>query len=106
MRGHSILVVERQIASFIQALQIALDQVGADSLADRDPSVALQRYRRFQFSAAAVNAEYAAFAEQLDIPVVLYDTETTPRRPDAIIAALMQVLSEKPSLCCQRAIPL
>lgn len=93
LRGHSILIVESELGSFITALQAAVDHTGAESLVARDPVSALQRCAHFQFSAALVNAEHRTILTPLTevgIPALLYVRDEQPK---AVISSLERFLA-------------
>lgn len=54
LRGHPILIVEEEIAPFVQNLQAALEHAGADTLIARSPSDTQARAAQFDFSATAI----------------------------------------------------
>lgn len=88
--GHSILIVESGLSSFITALQAAIDGLGAESLVARDAATAIERCRRFKFSAALINIEHEAVAEKFGIPTLLYRGS---EKAEDIVASLEGVLS-------------
>ena len=94
LSGHSILIVESEVASFVVALQAAIERTGAESLVVRDPSTSegLERIRRFKFSAAVINILHRSLIDDLDIPVLVYGGSAIPARPDMIVAKLRRLL--------------
>jgi hypothetical protein len=89
LSGHSILIVESEVGSFVARLQTAIEDVGAESLVARDAPTALQRCERFRFSAALVNAEHRQLMDQLSMPSMLYVREEPPK---GIVASLESML--------------
>jgi hypothetical protein len=101
LSGHSILIVESEITTFVRSLQTAIVRKGAGTLVARDPVKALERAKRFNFSAAVVNADHAGLVDQLGMPVLLYGARRppllvpfvlTPARPAVLVSALEQLL--------------
>ena len=75
LRGHSILIVESEVASFVRSLQRALERSGAETIVARDAVAALERAKQFAFSVAAINADHLGLVDQLGIP----NWSTNPR---------------------------
>lgn len=94
LSGHSILIVESGVGSFVVALQAAIDRTGAESMVARDVAAALQRTPLFAFSAAVINVEHRALIDNLDIPVVVYGASALPARPEIIVSRLKKLLGE------------
>jgi hypothetical protein len=92
LKGQTILIVEREVASFISMLLLAIDETGAETLVARSPRTALECRKRFPLSAAVVNAEHRELAASLGVPIVLYGPGETPMRPGAIVLALERLL--------------
>jgi hypothetical protein len=78
LTGHAIPIVEPGIDQFVTKLQVALEDRGAETLAVREPTRALDRVREFCFSASVVNYDHASDALHTliddlgDMPLVLY----------------------------------
>jgi len=101
LRGHSILIVESDDASFVRSLQTAIKRTGAESVVARDREAALVRAKRFKFSAAVINADHLELVDQLGIPVLLCGTQPPPlvvpfvfipTRPAVIVFALERLV--------------
>jgi ActR/RegA family two-component response regulator len=86
---HSILVVETRLTPHVAHLQQALERVGAETVVARDADTAQERCRQFKFSAAVVNVEHRALAEQLGLPYILY---APTEKATAILATLARLL--------------
>lgn len=76
LRGHSILIVESEVGSFVGALQEAIDATSAESVVACDRVSALERLRQFEFDAALINARHkdlvALVADFGGLPFMLY----------------------------------
>jgi len=70
LHGHHVLIVESENASFIAALQTAVERAGAHVLIARDLEAASLRHS--EVSVALVNAEHRAIIGTLDVPLLLY----------------------------------
>ena len=92
LQGYTILVVEREVGSFISMLLQAIDETGAEVLVARSPAAALERSKRTPFAAVVINVEDRELAAALGVPTVLYGPGETPRRPGAIVLALERLL--------------
>lgn len=96
LTGHAILIVESEIALFVEALQRAIDATGAESIVIRRPEASITaRMRRLKFTAAVVNIEHAPAVDDLGIPAVIYGTPDLPKHPRAIVEALATLLNAK-----------
>jgi hypothetical protein len=75
LHGHVVLIVEPDAASFVSKFQEAIERDRGESIAVRDPTAALARCARFQFTAALVNTNHRDVVGKLMMPVVLYRRE-------------------------------
>jgi hypothetical protein len=89
LSGHTILIVDPNVTPFTARLQAAVEREGAASILVRTAADASDRIKEARFSAAVLNADHRALAEELGIQYVLY----TPSEPPAtIIAELAHLL--------------
>jgi len=93
LTGHGILIVESEIARFVDALQRGIDATGAESVVIRRPEASVTaRMRRLKFTAAVVNIEHAPAVVDLGVPAVVYGTPDLPKHPRTIVEALVKLL--------------
>jgi hypothetical protein len=83
LSGHTILIVEPNVTPFTARLQAAIDREGAKSILVRTAPEASNQIKQSRFSAAVLNADHRALAEELGIQYVLY----VPSEPPAMIIA-------------------
>ena len=95
LSGHPILIVESE-GVFTEALRVALEQAGAETLAARDTATALWSTKTFRFSAAAINREHSALLDALRVPTIVYGAQEVPQQHDAIVSAPTRLV---PSCC-------
>ena len=87
--GHSILIIDTNAAAYVVRLRAAIHDAGAKSIIARTAGTARERVKRFKFSAAVVNVEHRALAEELGILYLLYSPGEPPR---IILAGLERLL--------------
>ena len=83
LTGHSILIIDTNATAYVGRLRVAIQDAGAESTTAGAAGTARECVKRFKFSAAVVNVEHRALAEELGILYLLY----SPGEPLRVILA-------------------
>ncbi len=89
LSGHTILIVEPDVTPFTARLEAAIEHEGAESILVHNAAEASDRIVQSRLSAAVLNAEHRALAEQLGIQYALY-VRSEP--PATIVADLKRLV--------------
>jgi hypothetical protein len=90
LSGHIILIVDSEMDSFMLALQRALEDLGAETVAAQDAETAERRVSQFDFTVAAVSSEFISFSLSLAVPTYVYAPNT--RQMASVVTGISELL--------------